>query len=82
MGLRGPCVRVGEGFGGFLGLREKVFFYFAIPKGAVLPPAGRVFLNTLSCILFSLFYCPYYLLADALCWWVFFVIQVQFSFVS
>jgi hypothetical protein len=38
MGLRGPCVRVGEGFGGFLDLHE-VLFYFAIPQGAILPPA-------------------------------------------
>jgi hypothetical protein len=27
MGLCGPCVRVGEGFRDFLGLREKVFYY-------------------------------------------------------
>jgi hypothetical protein len=26
MGLCDPCVRVGERFGGFLGLRENVFF--------------------------------------------------------
>jgi hypothetical protein len=32
MGLLGPCVRVGEGFGGFLGLREG-FFYFAVLRG-------------------------------------------------
>jgi hypothetical protein len=33
MGLCGPCVRVGEGFGGFHDLPEKVFFYFAMPQG-------------------------------------------------
>jgi hypothetical protein len=34
MRLRDPCVKVGEGFRGFLGLCE-VFFYFAIPRGQV-----------------------------------------------
>jgi hypothetical protein len=33
---------VGQGFGGFLDLREKVFFLLKCP-GAVLPPAGQVF---------------------------------------
>jgi hypothetical protein len=37
MGLRGPCVRVGEGFGGSLGLREKVFSYFAILRDGLTP---------------------------------------------
>ena len=41
-GLRCHCVWVGQGFGGFLDLREKVFFLIQCP-GAVLPPAGRVF---------------------------------------
>jgi hypothetical protein len=36
------CVWVGQGFGGFLDLREKVFFLLKCP-GAVLPPAGQVF---------------------------------------
>jgi hypothetical protein len=39
-----PCVRVGQGFGGFLGLCEKVVFYHNNARGVVLPPAGRVFL--------------------------------------
>jgi hypothetical protein len=33
---------VGQGFGGFLDLCEKVFFLIQCP-GAVLPLAGRVF---------------------------------------
>jgi hypothetical protein len=33
---------VGQGFGGFLDLCEKVFFLIQYP-GAVLPPAGQVF---------------------------------------
>jgi hypothetical protein len=33
---------VGQGFGGFLDLCEKVFFLIQCP-GAVLPPAGQVF---------------------------------------
>jgi hypothetical protein len=32
---------VGQGFGGFLDLCEKVFFLIQYP-GAVLPPAGQV----------------------------------------
>jgi len=39
------CVWVGQGFGGFLDLREKVFFLMQC-TGAVLPPAGRVFYET------------------------------------
>jgi hypothetical protein len=34
---------VGQGFGDFLDLCEKVFFLIQYP-GAVLPPAGQVFL--------------------------------------
>ncbi|AQK62514.1 Ycf20-like protein, partial [Zea mays] len=36
-GLRCRCVWVGQGFEGFLDLREKVFFLLKCP-GAVLPP--------------------------------------------
>ena len=42
-GPRCPCVRVGQGFGGFLGLCEKVFFYHNNAQGVVLPPVGRVY---------------------------------------
>jgi hypothetical protein len=33
----GPCVMVGEGFMGFLGLREKIFFLVEIPWGWSYP---------------------------------------------
>jgi hypothetical protein len=43
MRLCDPCVRVEDGFGGFLDLREKVF-YFTILRGG-LTPAGQVFIS-------------------------------------
>jgi hypothetical protein len=39
-GLRCRCVWVGQGFEGFLDLREKVFFLMQC-LGAVLPPTGQ-----------------------------------------
>jgi hypothetical protein len=41
MALCGPCVRVGEGFGGFLGLREKVFLILC--RGDGLSPCRSSF---------------------------------------
>jgi hypothetical protein len=36
MGLRGPCVRVGGGFGGFLGLREKVLTHEGLKNSNII----------------------------------------------
>jgi hypothetical protein len=43
-GIRCRCVWVGQGFGGFLDLCEKVFFLVQY-SGVVLPPTGRVFFD-------------------------------------
>ena len=42
-GLRCRYVRVGQGFGGFFDLREKIFFLKICP-GAVLPPQVEFFM--------------------------------------
>jgi hypothetical protein len=51
---------VGQGFGGFLDLCEKVFFLIQCP-GAVLPPAGRVFMFMSSTIMFYVCYLHYFI---------------------
>ena len=49
-GQRCPCVRVGQGFGGFLGLCEKVFSLTAMPGGGLPPQVEFFFLFIIKCL--------------------------------